>query len=82
MKFLPFCLEHCFKKEIFHTAIKTSLVVGTILALINHYDSIITMSLGGTQIIQIILTYFVPYSVATYAGTRHAFHMYRVHGVK
>lgn len=47
-------------------ALKVSAVVGTILVAINHGDII----MNGGDIIwwKIILTYFVPYGVATYAA--------------
>jgi len=40
------------------------LFVGTILASINHYDMFITKEFVTRRIIQIIITYFVPFSVA------------------
>tara|TARA_E500000178_G_C16723191_1_gene618140 strand:+ start:328 stop:546 length:219 start_codon:yes stop_codon:yes gene_type:complete len=46
-------------------ATKIVLVVGTILALINHGESIFSSSISGHTVMQIILTYFVPYTVST-----------------
>jgi len=40
------------------------LFVGTLLAAINHYDMFITKEFVTRRIIQIIITYFVPFSVA------------------
>ena len=42
------------------SSIKVSLIVGTVLALINH----------GPAIVQILLTYLVPYSVSTYSAVQ------------
>lgn len=68
--------QYCLDRQIVLTSIsiKVALVVGTILALINHFDSIVTLSLGKTQIIQILITYFVPYCVATFGGAKRACH--------
>ncbi len=49
-------------------SVKVTLVVGTILAVINHYDSLFYESLTATDIFQISLTYLVPYSVATFGA--------------
>ena len=51
-------------------ATKVSLLVGSILALINHGQAIYELSLTRTSIIQILLTYFVPYSVSTYSSVK------------
>jgi len=51
-------------------AIKVALVVGTVLAFINHGDKILTMTLTGKSVFQILLTYLVPYTVSTWSGVR------------
>ena len=51
-------------------AIRVALVVGSVLALINHGDALLKMQLESTQLLQIALTYLVPYSVATYSSVR------------
>ena len=48
-------------------AIRTSLVVGSLLALINH-GHILAGTLSGGAILKILLTYAVPYCVALYAS--------------
>ncbi len=65
-------LKHLKDRVIFFRSIKVALLVGTILALINHYDAILNGSFNRTNTIQIVLTYFVPYCVATYASVSHA----------
>ena len=52
------------------TSLKVSLFVGTVLALINHGDLILEMSLPRENILQILLTYLVPYSVSTYSAVK------------
>mgnify|MGYP006119956047 len=49
-------------------AIRTSLVVGSILALINHGDNIWASTLSSGAMLKILLTYAVPYCVAPYAS--------------
>lgn len=49
-------------------AVKVALIVGTILAFINHGDRILTMSLSGSDWFKVILTYLVPYSVSTWSA--------------
>jgi hypothetical protein len=52
------------------TSLKVSLFVGTVLALINHGGLIFEMSLPRENILQILLTYLVPYSVSTYSAVK------------
>jgi hypothetical protein len=57
-------------RQIVTAALKVALFVGTVLALINHGASILAMSLTGENVMQIILTYFVPYCVSTYSAVK------------
>ena len=68
-------IETCYKKITIISATKAALVVGTILALINHYDAIFAGNLTRTNIFQIILSYFVPYCTATYGSASHCRHL-------
>ena len=54
---------------IIRRAIQMSLVVGSILALINHGPELISFTLSSRRLFQIGLTYLVPYCVSTYAAT-------------
>ena len=45
---------------------KTALVVGTILALINHGQDLLTGQFSLHWVIPMLVTYLVPFSVATY----------------
>jgi hypothetical protein len=47
-------------------SLKTSLVVGTILGLINHGSAILARQFTPEQLISFFVTYLVPFSVATY----------------
>jgi len=49
-------------------SLKVSLVVGSILTFINHFDTILAYGLNGNVGIKILLTYCVPYCVSTYSS--------------
>ena len=59
-----------FQRDIILRGIRVSLVVGTILALINHGDAALTGDLTQTAVYKVILTYFVPFAVSVYSGVR------------
>jgi hypothetical protein len=65
-------LKHAISKVCVRRAIAVSLTVGTVLALINHCDSIFYGPFSKTHFIQIIITYFVPYSTSTYSSAMQA----------
>lgn len=56
------------RKDVRTRALKVSLVVGSILALINHGDSFLNSELELHNSIQIIATFLVPYLVSTYSS--------------
>jgi hypothetical protein len=64
-------LRHCRNRQILKTSTKTALVVGTVLGLINHFDSIVRRQFNATEIIQILITFVVPFVVATYSAAKH-----------
>ncbi len=49
-------------------AVKVGLVVGTLLALLNHGDKILNLQMSAEVWFKIILTYLVPYSVSTWSA--------------
>jgi len=49
-------------------ATKIALVVGCVLAVINHGDRIVSFSVDFETFVKILLTFFVPYSVSTYSS--------------
>ena len=49
-------------------AFKVAVLVGTILALINHGDKILNMTLSTQDALKVILTYLVPYGVSTWSA--------------
>lgn len=56
--------------QVVRSALKVSLIVGSVLAFINHGPAIVQMSLSMEQVVQILLTYMVPYCVSTYSAVR------------
>jgi hypothetical protein len=59
-----------FLRPVVLTAIKVALVVGTVLALINHGPALLALELSCQQMLQIALTYLVPYGVSTYSSVK------------
>lgn len=59
---LAYCLE---RDTLVHSA-RTALLVGTILALINHGADMLSGQLSARWIVPMLITYLVPFSVATY----------------
>jgi len=49
-------------------AVKIALIVGIVLAAINHGDKLMAGTLSTGLIVKILLTFFVPYSVSTYSS--------------
>lgn len=67
---LKIALEIWLSKKILYRSVKTALVVGTILAFINHGDLILSGALTAECWIKMSLTCLVPYSVASWTATR------------
>ncbi|HEV8130888.1 MAG TPA: nitrate/nitrite transporter NrtS [Acidobacteriota bacterium] len=65
-------LRHATAKDCVRRAIKVALLVGTILALINHSDLLFHPNFTAARVLRILLTYFVPYAVATYSSAMEA----------
>ena len=58
--------ERCRDPRVVSLALRVALVIGTILNLINHYDLLLGAPLSGSTLIQVGLTYVVPYCVSTH----------------
>lgn len=52
-------------KSVVIRALKLALIVGTILAAINHGDKVFANALNTADVVKILITYFVPYCVST-----------------
>ena len=55
-------------RDVVTRAIKVALIVGTILAIINHGEKFPSMSLSTQDWIKILFTYLVPYGVSTWSA--------------
>src|SRR3954469_434293 len=51
-------------------ALRTAAFIGTLLALINHGDALLSGHLAAGQYLRIALTYVVPYCVATWSSVQ------------
>ncbi|HUP95062.1 MAG TPA: nitrate/nitrite transporter NrtS [Burkholderiales bacterium] len=58
--------ERCRDPRVVSLALRVALVIGTILILINHYDLLLGVPLTGSTLVQVGLTYVVPYCVSTH----------------
>ena len=65
--------------QVVATAVKVSILVGTLLAFINHGTAIVELSLSSKNMVQIGLTYLVPYCVSSYSSVRSLQHHMRSH---
>jgi len=63
-------LKLAFSRAVVLRALRVAALVGTLLALINHGDRILTASLTAWGFGQILLTYLVPYSVSVWSSVR------------
>ena len=58
--------ERCLDRKVMSLALRVALVVGTILNLINHFDLLLGSPFTRMTMIQMCLTYIVPYCVSTH----------------
>jgi hypothetical protein len=65
------CIAYGTRRSVVHTAIITSLIVGTVLNLINQFPNILSHS--PLSPIKIFLNYLTPYMVATVGAIRMCF---------
>ena len=56
------------RPSIIHRAIQVSVVVGTLLVVINHLPALLHGEMTRFRLFQIGLTYVVPYCVATWSS--------------
>ena len=66
----PSFLQLARSSSVVQRAIRIALVVGTLLVAINHGQALLSLQMDLTRWIQVILTYFVPYGVSTYASVQ------------
>ncbi|MEM9621539.1 MAG: nitrate/nitrite transporter NrtS, partial [Pseudomonadota bacterium] len=54
--------------QVLSRALKVALLVGTLLALINHTHAVLDQTFSTRNLIQVLLSYLVPYCVSTYSS--------------
>lgn len=59
-------VAYCLERDTPMHSIRTALLVGTILALINHGTEMLAGQLSARWVVPMLITYLVPFSVATY----------------
>lgn len=59
-------VAYCLERDTLVHSVRTALLVGTILALINHGADMLSGQLSARWIVPMLITYLVPFSVATY----------------
>ena len=57
---------YCTERDTLLRSIKTALVIGTILAVLNHRQDLLAGQFSPRWVIPMGLTYLVPFAVATY----------------
>lgn len=60
--------EIAFREDVVKRSSKVSLIVGTLLTVINQLDLILTQGISVIVAFKVLLTYCVPYCVATYSS--------------
>jgi hypothetical protein len=63
-------LQLAFSRNVVITSIKVSLLVGSLLAVINHGSAILAFSISAHTCTKIFLSYVVPYCVASYSAVK------------
>ncbi len=57
-----------FRPDIHRRALQVSLVVGCVLAAINHGDALLAGQMTSSQWFKVLLTFCVPYAVSCYSA--------------
>ena len=67
--------KHARDRVCLRRSIRVALIVGTLLAAINQSDAILGGTFGKTNVLQIVLTYLVPFCVSTFGSAMQARHI-------
>ena len=68
-------IKCCCVKQNWTRAVVMALVVGTILAMINHFDMFVYGEYRFRRVIQIVVTYLVPFMVSLYSSAMYCRHV-------
>jgi len=61
-------LHTAMRPEVMRRSRRLALLVGTILILVNYADRVVTGAIVPMDYVKMLMTYFVPYGVTTYAS--------------
>jgi len=67
---LKIFIKNFFRDETIYRAIKVAIIVGPILIIINHPDSLLRLKLTNHLYFKIVLTFLVPFCVSAYSSAR------------
>jgi len=67
---LKIFIKNFFRYETIYRAIKVAIIVGPILIIINHHDSLLHLELSNHLYFKIALTFLVPFCVSAYSSAR------------
>jgi len=68
-------LKHACDRACVLRSLTVAVAVGTILGAVNHYDAILSGTFSATTLVQIGITYLVPFCVATFGSAMQARHI-------
>ena len=60
-----------FRRDIHVRAFKVAMVVGCILAIINHGDALLAIAMTTSSWLKVLLTFCVPYCVSWYSAVKN-----------
>lgn len=75
-------LKYSFEGDTLSRSIKTALVVGSILGVINHGQDILSGPFSWHWVIPLLVTYLVPFSVATFGQVQGKRQRDRLHSME
>ncbi|MGH7964959.1 MAG: nitrate/nitrite transporter NrtS [Candidatus Binatia bacterium] len=58
------------RRETVSRALKVAGVIGPLLTVINHYDTLLSLDLSPRLLVKIALTFLVPYCVSSFSSAR------------
>ena len=67
-------IAYCSEPDTLLRSLKTALVVGTILGLINHGSELLSGQFAWNWVIPALVTYLIPFAVATYGQAQGTIH--------
>jgi len=67
-------IKHSLVKHNILRAIRVSIIVGTILGLVNHFDMFLSGNYDPLRVVQILVTYLVPFFVSLFSSAMSGRH--------